>query len=249
MYVDVVTYLFNFLAERFKHKAHSSNMKPRSARLYRLQLELIPPFISVVTLVAVTVFALRDALTTITEPPVDQENQPDLSIMFIFSGLNLILDFVNVSCFAKVDQAVGLSSSRVWDDSYANESSALLHRTNGETGVDDDDKSEAASQDTETGGGLNLNMCSAWTHICADTLRSIAVLIAAGFAFLFPHLLTAADADAWAAIIVSVVILLSLLPLLNGLFQTGHKICHTYGLDDQLHHHTGVPATVNIAAS
>ena len=61
-------------------------------------------------------------------------------------------------------------------------------------------------------------------HICADTLRSIAVLLAAGFSYLFPSLLTAADADAWGAVVVSVIILVSLAPLFQGLYLTADKI-------------------------
>jgi Co/Zn/Cd efflux system component len=67
-------------------------------------------------------------------------------------------------------------------------------------------------------------MCSAWTHVCADTLRSVAVLIAAGFAYIFPQLLTPADADSWGAIVVSIIILISLGPLLQGLYLTACKI-------------------------
>jgi Co/Zn/Cd efflux system component len=230
MAVDVVTYLFNFLAERFKHRIHDSKSKrmtARDIRLHRLYLELIPPFISVVTLVAVTVMGLSYAIAKIRENSQDQATQPDLKIMLLFSGLNLLLDILNVSCFARVDQAVGLSSlsQRPTDfllTTSTNESS--LRPTETTALLPDDDDDDAGSEDTEAAGGLNLNMCSAWTHVCADTLRSVAVLIAAGFAFLFPKILTAADADSWGAIVVSVIILVSLVPLLEGLYLTACKI-------------------------
>jgi hypothetical protein len=35
---------------------------------------------------------------------------------------------------------------------------------------------------------------------------------------------------------ITIVSLLSLLPLLQGLYQTAHKICHKYGLDDRVQH-------------
>jgi len=56
-------------------------------------------------------------------------------------------------------------------------------------------------------------------HVCADTLRSVAVLVAAGFAFLLPQIQPDV-ADSVAAIIVSLIILGSLLPLLQGLCLT-----------------------------
>lgn len=60
-------------------------------------------------------------------------------------------------------------------------------------------------------------------HVIADTLRSAAVLIAAAIAF-FVKSVTGAMADSVATIVVSVIILISLLPLLRGLFITSNKI-------------------------
>lgn len=248
MYVDVVTYLFNFLAERLKHQVHkSSSIEPRNGRLYRLYLELIPPFVSVVTLLVVTILGLKAAIETLREAPKDQTNQPDIRIMLWFSGMNLLLDFVNVTCFARVDHAMGMSQLQNQFNIFRSqrsdhreviptESTDLLSKApqgNGEnnnipvraqTDEYDDDETSLTSEDTEAKGGLNLNMCSAWTHICADTLRSIAVLLAAAFATVYPNLLTAADADSWGSIVVSIVILGSLVPLFEGLYVTACKI-------------------------
>ena len=84
--VDVVTYLFNFLAER--HKRGTPGMSARQLRLRRLYLELIPPLISVTTLIAVTVMALEEAFKTLVNKNNTPEGQPDLQIMLLFSGLN-----------------------------------------------------------------------------------------------------------------------------------------------------------------
>lgn len=267
MYVDVVTYLFNFLAERFKHQVHRrGGIKPRDGRLYRLYLELIPPLISVITLLAVTGLGLRTAIKTLREPPKDQVNQPDISVMLWFSGMNLLLDVLNVTCFARVDQAIGMSQlqnqynifrSQRNDENnephvdYPTEGTTLIDKVevgysrnhHHESATDDpddnfDDDSSAVSHDTEAEGGLNLNMCSAWTHICADTLRSLAVLIAAAFALTFPNLLTAADADSWGSIVVSLVILASLIPLFEGLYVTACKIHELWKSDQRNHERT-----------
>ena len=56
-------------------------------------------------------------------------------------------------------------------------------------------------------------------HVCADTLRSIAVLVAAATAFLIPSI-EGSTADSVAAVAVSFIILGSLLPLLQGLVLT-----------------------------
>jgi Cation efflux family len=119
MYVDVLSYLVNFWAERLKHG--STKMSPRQLRLHRLYLELLPPFSSVVTLVVVTVMALQEAIETLIQEASssghnndlnksedNDDDDPDLSIMMAFSGLNLILDLVNVGYFVKAAQAIGI---------------------------------------------------------------------------------------------------------------------------------------------
>lgn len=64
--------------------------------------------------------------------------------------------------------------------------------------------------------------CSAYTHVFADTLRSVAVIIASALAELFDDV-TAEEADAAAALVVSILILLSLVPLFQGLVQSGSE--------------------------
>mmetsp|Transcript_28361 Transcript_28361/g.59267 ORF Transcript_28361/g.59267 Transcript_28361/m.59267 type:complete len:90 (+) Transcript_28361:61-330(+) len=60
-------------------------------------------------------------------------------------------------------------------------------------------------------------------HVCADTLRSTAVLIAAGIATVFQSI-DGGKADAIAAVVVSVIILVSIIPLMQGLVLTGFEI-------------------------
>lgn len=60
-------------------------------------------------------------------------------------------------------------------------------------------------------------------HVCADTFRSVAVLIAAAFAFLIPAL-TPVAADAFASFMVSIIIIVSLAPLIQGLYYTSLEI-------------------------
>ena len=184
MYVDVVTYLFNFLAERLKH-AHDSSISARALRLRRLYLELIPPAISVATLLIVTVLTLQQAFKYLfARENGDDVQAPDLNIMLTFSALNLLLDGVNVGCFASVDQTAGFigghhnsSQHSVDQATVATETTPLVESSsltlppmdinvgsNSSDGGVDNDSDEHDSQDsTEIPGGINLNMCSAFT--------------------------------------------------------------------------------------
>jgi hypothetical protein len=201
MYVDVVTYLFNFLAERLKH-GHDTSISARALRLRRLYLELIPPSISVVTLMIVTILALSQAFDTLfTVIDDDGEDAPDLQIMLVFSALNLLLDFVNVSCFARVDQAAGfigdphhqhLDHSSSHSATVATETTPLVvdssvqllyvaDNKNGNGGVDDaaDDDNDSCDS-SELPGGINLNMCSAFT-VSYVTLRYVTLSVGCSF--------------------------------------------------------------------
>ena len=69
----------------------------------------------------------------------------------------------------------------------------------------------------------NLNMCSAYTHIFVDTIRSMAVLIASLIA-IFNEDITSEAADAAAAVAVSIAILIATIPLFIGLQKTGCQL-------------------------
>jgi Cation efflux family len=124
MMVDALTYLFNLMAERIKNRPLTDDemrMSP-SCRHYqrelrRLYLELIPPSISVLTLLAVTFFTIREASDTLRNASEDEEEQGEgdsvsLPLMLTFSAANLLLDIVNVTCFARANLNFGLETVR-----------------------------------------------------------------------------------------------------------------------------------------
>lgn len=89
-----------------------------------------------------------------------------------------------------------------------------------DVGHDSAQRSESDSDDSnQEESHANLNMCSAYTHVFADTLRSFAVIFAAGVAEVVPRV-SPEVADASAALIVSILIFLSLFPLFQGLVRS-----------------------------
>jgi Co/Zn/Cd efflux system component len=194
MFVDALTYLFNLLAERLKHRPYTekekrmpADLRHRQRRLTRLYLELIPPFISVSTLLVVTIYALRDSMTVLLgNQPNNQADSPDIMIMMIFSALNLGLDVVNVMCFARVDQAVGIHATIKITGAHHHAHMAYQFQPSETTPLKEITPLKATAQkrtaeiDSETNfsdeastdsEGLNLNMCSAWTvsFLCSNT--------------------------------------------------------------------------------
>jgi hypothetical protein len=124
MMVDALTYLFNLMAERTKNRPltdDETRMSPSrrhyQRELRRLYLELIPPSISVLTLLAVTFLTIREASDTLRNASEDEEEQGEddsvsLPIMLTFSAANLLLDIVNVTCFARANLNFGLETVR-----------------------------------------------------------------------------------------------------------------------------------------
>lgn len=276
MMVDAFTYLFNLVAERIKKRpmpiddAVPDIVRKRQRRRKVLYLEIVPPLISVVTLVVVSVVVLADAVETIlkrwTNGDHDDDNDdgmPNAWIMFLFSSINLALDVLNVTCFAKA-KSFGFfmlhhclfgKDDAEWNDN--DEEAGMKHVTShgiemeesdiptektrlvsqrehneekkqdaGELSYEDQTTDNYFDDDDDVVGEertVNLNMCSAYTHVVADTLRSIAVVVAASLATVF-GCIPSDVADATGAIVVSFIIAISLGPLLAGLFEAWSEL-------------------------
>jgi Co/Zn/Cd efflux system component len=267
MMVDALTYLFNWYGERRKkqyetdtidHVFRSETIRERIKRKYFLQMEIIPPIVSVSTLLIVTVIVLRKSVKVLVldfhRNKSDQKN-PSVNIMLIFSALNLLLDILNVFCFAKAKHLLGFTTveeNHADDDDgelrqqgrpnirVTNRSYAVVGGKHDHAG---DEKGEGTcDQSLEPEDFLhsfqahdehaNLNMCSAYTHVFADTLRSVAVIIACLLAMLIPGV-TPEEADAAAAICVSILIALSLVPLFQGLSRSVSELQSILALERQ----------------
>jgi Co/Zn/Cd efflux system component len=346
MIVDSVTYLFNYVAERKKHQFDTATtsqpmdqnalsddpikaerIRKRNRRKMVLQLEIIPPTISVTTLIIVTIFVTKKAIRILRldmHRSRSEQHLPNINLMLAFSLLNLVLDGLNVFCFARAKHLMGYATSITipmdqncttsmdhtiadedtlsknqtdnYDTNHTNPITTTgsvktcttgvpsagsqqkvgpgysqvpsrhhdngsipvatstgtvrnSHNTMSSVGGDHDltmddlersgtvrkeihfhhpnmehhhDQHRTSEQRRSPGihdHDTNLNMCSAYTHVFADTLRSIAVIVAAALAEIVPNI-TPEVADATAAVVVSFLILLSLIPLIQGLISS-----------------------------
>jgi Co/Zn/Cd efflux system component len=301
-----------------------SSLHALKYKQYTYQMELVPPLLSVSILIVVTVVVLKESIQVLlldAKRDISEQSDPNVHLMMVFSFLNLLLDVVNVGCFASAKHAMGYNThpvdeemkqiseeNRPWsgDRRYSNEkiddceiemvdqtqqspierleTTSLQtsvgqtaftgddHRSNPSGTYDganhhcsddnrscekEDDAEEWRKEEQEDNDldemdetspmrpssifgnrrrasslddslelnddveeeASNLNMCSAYTHIFADTLRSLAVILASLLAQ-FTSTITSEVADATAAVVVSLLIMLSLLPLFGGMVQT-----------------------------
>jgi Co/Zn/Cd efflux system component len=184
-----------------------------------LQLEIIPPIVSVAILVAVTIVVTGNAVEALLAPE-RVGNMPNLQIMMLFSIFNLFLDAVNVFCFSKSTENLGLRPETLSLSTPKSHSSYdQVANTDDSYCVDKEEEHGRDDNEEDDTNNPNLNMCSALTHVFADTLRSLAVILASAIG------LTVASvepdkADAIAAIVVAMLIALSLVPLIQGLFKS-----------------------------
>jgi len=125
MVIDSLTYLFNSYAEKIKNKSLKEsvdeNLSTAEKKLRRLErtrqrlwLEIIPPLCSVMTLIVLTIYIIIDAFNTLSKLDYeagenDSSEEPDIGVMFFFSALNLALDIMNVTCFARAKHAFGFA--------------------------------------------------------------------------------------------------------------------------------------------
>lgn len=128
MVIDSLTYLFNSYAEKIKNKSLKEsvddNLSAAEKKLKRLErtrqrlwLEIIPPLCSVMTLIVLTIYIIIDAFNTLSMPDYEvgengssgSNEEPDIGVMFFFSALNLGLDIMNVTCFARAKHAFGFA--------------------------------------------------------------------------------------------------------------------------------------------
>jgi len=199
MGVDAMTYLFNLCAERIKNAPYSAqelrlpaDVRDYKRTLKRLYLELIPPMISVTTLIAVTIVTMHDAMETLFGNEKHANGSKDgemVGVMLFFSTLNLMLDVVNVTCFARADQAYvnviqnqevkddfkkSIRSRRPSEDLSLMVSSAQTPYESGDIEVKELHAYGTIGTVDEVVGSeetlelVNLNMCSAWTVSCIN---------------------------------------------------------------------------------
>lgn len=236
----------NITTPRVAEKVKVERQLQRRRR--HLHLELVPPLLSVSILMVVIGFVLRNSVHTLildSHRSEAEQDRPNLVLMTIFSTLNLLLDVVNVTCFARAKHLMGWSTNDneekkgalkygvIGNSDGLNGENGALFEVHGSIPVEDgsdeeqlEDSSNSItsndyidSEENDENERVNLNMCSAYTHVFADTLRSAAVIIASVVAQLVESV-TPEVAYSTAAVIVSFIILVSLLPLVRGLFHT-----------------------------
>eukprot|EP01082_Thalassiosira_pseudonana_P013905 g12152.t1.1.5e17418b g12152 g12152.t1 contig6:1326968-1328043(+) len=156
-------------------------------QLYRrrrhLHLELIPPLMSVSILIVVIGFVLHKAIHILvldSHRSKSEQSRPNLILMMTFSCLNLLLDLVNVTCFARAKHLMGYNTIDVHVESVkstrqqygkinhgggvrSDYSDYLQPAGLGGNGETEESNEDEMAEDNNKEERVNLNMCSAYT--------------------------------------------------------------------------------------
>jgi hypothetical protein len=129
--IDCIDYCINFYAERRKHTfdqryqappintlmmtpARALQLRERAKRKAVLFWEVVPPMISVTCLVGVTAYVLEDSITTLiadfTTKPKSQQDDVNLTLVLTLQLVNLCIDVLDLSCFAKIHHLRGFDT-------------------------------------------------------------------------------------------------------------------------------------------
>ena len=174
--------------------------------------------LSVVALFGVTIYFIPMPRIIIKD---DESADINPVIVFTFTTINLVIDFIYIGAalnsWKRANVGVPLLKAATltiqrkrW---IAHQLRNVLHLELHSVSLESDASHEgllrlrASESAVAAAASQNLNMASAYVHILADTLRTIGVLTSALLVW-FGHL-PGAVTDAWASLIVSVIVLLT----------------------------------------
>uniref|UniRef100_A0A7S2RTF9 Cation efflux protein transmembrane domain-containing protein n=1 Tax=Mucochytrium quahogii TaxID=96639 RepID=A0A7S2RTF9_9STRA len=230
MAIDSLTYFLNIYVEYHNLKRARTATEEEKARavIASAKLETKVAFVSGLSLILVTAFLIWDSVSRLhSDAGVDPVNP---QIMFAFTLVNLIMNFISCTGFCKQSQfrcrccgATMAEKVRVDEDldlrRYLGSDSRLPRVSSSH---DDDNYSIGTIENFQSDPGDNLNMMSAFIHLAADTLRSITVFISSLWVWIANG--NSVRADAISSLIVCTLILFAAGFLMYETFKQIQKI-------------------------
>lgn len=165
-------------------------------------LEVYIPSFSVCALLGVTGYVTADAVSVIQQG--DDGDEVNVYYLFAFASANFLVDIISSFMFYRRGKDVLISSPI----SYDRRSIEYIHNHH----TDAQEKSDNLP---------NLNMISALTHVGSDTLRTISVFLAAVISVAGKQ--DPSKCDAWAAIVVTITIVLAVIPLVREIVKAMYR--------------------------
>lgn len=172
----------------------------------RFMLEVYVPTFSVSALLGITAYVASEAVSVLLYS--EEDDDVDVNFLYGFAVSNFFIDIVSSFLFYLLGKNA-LVATEVSAVSVDNDSKVML------CNMDNFDNRSTFSIVKKK--KVNLNMMSALTHVGGDTLRTFSVLFAAIVSSFTS--ISSSTCDAWAAVVVSVTILIALAPLIREIYR------------------------------
>jgi len=210
MAVDVATYGCNMMAERIKERDGINSRKAR------VMIEVIIPGFAIMTLFGVTIYFTWVAVGVLQTHEADKDDNVNIVYLYAFSSVNFVIDVLCIGMFYFRGSEVFLERRQALLPQLSLDTSIHSNDSDEFGSLDGDDFYQEKSPSSSSTQGKavdrrNLNMISAFAHMGGDSLRTVSVLAAALISTLSGASVDLCDA--WAAIVVSGIIVLFMLPL------------------------------------
>ena len=195
-------YFTNMYAERLKSRGQQLTFRTKFI------LEVGIPSFSICALLGVTAYITSDAVEVIKANGADDD--VNIYFLFGFASANFLVDLISASIFYLRRNNIFLTFTDPDDIDeilIADESNSSSNRL---------------TESTSRKSTANLNMISAFTHVGGDTLRTIAVFIAAVVSA--TSNIAGSLTDAWAAVIVSITIVACVVPLAREIYGKANML-------------------------
>ena len=181
-------------AEWLKSKGEELSLRTK------IILEVGIPCFSICALLGVTAYITSDAVEVIKSNGADDDL--DVHFLYGFAATNFLIDVISTYLFYARRKVVFLCSGS---------HEKLPEAEFSDVSTTSEEKPQDKPQEK------NLNMISAFTHVGGDTLRTCAVFIAAVVSDTTSA--SGTVCDAWAAVIVSITIVICVMPLTKDIYH------------------------------
>lgn len=184
MLVDTGTYVGNLYSECLDTE--------KSDELSSARRALISSGLSLLVLYGITGWGLWDAVSSLTTKHLEDDLEPGIVLGFGIGGV--IFDGLTLLAFRRLGEPASRATPAAPESDDGDLSRAL------------EPESEACLSHSAHKEASAMNMCSAFSHVIADTIRSVTSILL-GLVVLFDHTVNGSRCDAYATLVVSSTIL------------------------------------------
>ena len=239
MLLTLSFHLFQYACNIYAEKLKKDEKQLSTLAIWTV--DVIIPALSLLGLIIVTAYVAAEAFHVLLSSGTHEE--VDIYMLYLFAVANVAVDFASIAALYWSSGDSGLIRGHLghfrahFDENGSSSQSSRSGRTilvpdsyhgpilgcSGDCAV----LTRRPRADDSIHEEVNLNMMSAFIHIAGDSLRTLAMIVAATISIVF-HI-PSQICDAWSAILVTITIVGLGIPLANGIYDSSRKLVFKRG--------------------